>query len=208
VGRWPRVNSSISRVLLLGLATGTVERVPHIAVPEGVHGMRSLLAFRPEVAGPIGTLADVLLHAASTLTRGERELIASYVSTLNDCTFCAASHSAIAACHFDGNEPLVAAVNRDPESAPVSSKLKALLAIAARVQHGGRSVQDSDIARARREGATDVEIHDTVLIAAAFCMFNRYVDGLAAWTPTDPASYRERARLVAEHGYAASLPSR
>jgi uncharacterized peroxidase-related enzyme len=182
--------------------------VPHIAVPEGVPGIRSLLAFRPEVAGPIGALTDVLLHAANTLTRGERELIASYVSTLNDCTFCATSHSAIAGCHFDGNESLVATAIRDPEGSPISSKLKALLAIAACVQRGGRSVQDSDIARARREGATDVEIHDTVLIAAAFCMFNRYVDGLAAGIPAAPDGYRERARLVAEHGYAASLPSK
>ena len=62
------------------------------------------------------------------------------------------------------------------------------------------------MARARSEGATDREIHDTVLIAAAFCMFNRYVDGLAAWTPTDPEVYRQRARLTAEHGYAAGPP--
>ena len=58
-----------------------------------------------------------------------------------------------------------------------------------------------DIARARAEGATDVEIHDTVLIAAAFCMFNRYVDGLATLTPADPAAYDDMGRRMAEHGY-------
>jgi alkylhydroperoxidase family enzyme len=95
---------------------------------------------------------------------------------------------------------------RDPENAPISEKLKALLALARRVQQGGRSVGSDDIARARRAGATDIEIHDTVLIAAAFCMFNRYVDGLDAPTPKDPASYRGRAQMVADHGYSASLP--
>jgi uncharacterized peroxidase-related enzyme len=172
-----------------------------------VPGIRSLLAFRPEVAAPIGALTDVLLHAPNSLTRGERETIAAYVSALNDCTFCHNSHAAIASCHFGDDGALVAAVVTDVEHAPVSAKLKALLAIAARVQRGGREVRDADIARARAEGAADIEIHDTVLIAAAFCLFNRYVDGLGALTPTDPSGYRDRARFVAEHGYAASLPN-
>jgi hypothetical protein len=54
---------------------------------------------------------------------------------------------------------------------------------------------------ARKQGATDVEIHDTVLIAAAFCMYNRYVDGLATFAPDDPENYAERARALVEHGY-------
>jgi uncharacterized peroxidase-related enzyme len=180
--------------------------MPHIAVPEGVPGIRSLLAFRPEMAPSISALADVLLHAPNSLTRGERELIAAYVSSLNGCAFCHHSHAAIASCHLHDEGLLVDAVMKDPESAPISNKLKALLAVAARVQQSGRAVRDSDIARARSEGATDVEIHDTVLIAAAFCMFNRYVDGLGAITPTDLASYHGRAGFVAEHGYSASLP--
>jgi uncharacterized peroxidase-related enzyme len=180
--------------------------VPHITVPEGVPGIRSLFAFRPEVAQPLSVLADVLLHAESSLSRGERELIAAYVSSLNDCEFCHQSHAAVASCHLGDEGSTVTAVVRDAYSAPVSPKMKALLAIAARVQRSGREVRPSDIERARKEGATDIEIHDTVLIAAAFCMFNRYVDGLAAPTPTDAAGYRERARYVAEHGYAAILP--
>ncbi len=131
-------------------------------------------------------------------------MIAAYVSLLNKCMFCHNSHAAIAACHLD-DEALVASVMQDPERGAVSAKLKALLAVAARVQQGGRCVREEDIARARAEGATDTEIHDTVLIAAAFCMFNRYVDGLATWTPTDPAAYRERAGSVARDGYSASL---
>jgi uncharacterized peroxidase-related enzyme len=179
----------------------------HIKVPEGIPGIRSLLAFRPETAAPLGALADALLHAPNTLSRSARELIAAYVSSLNDCTFCYRSHAALAACHLHDDETLVASIVRDPESAPISPKLKALLDIARHVQKGGRSVTPADVARARSHGASDVEIHDAVLIAAAFCMFNRYVDGLDAWTPADPAGYRERARLVAAHGYAGSLPA-
>ena len=180
----------------------------HIAVPEGIPGIRSLFAFRPEVAASISALTDVLLHAPNSLSRGERELIGAYVSALNDCTFCHNSHAAIASCHLGDDGAIVRAVLADAERAPVSAKMKALLAIAARVQRGGRDVSDADIARARAEGATDIEMHDTVLIAAAFCMFNRYVDGLGALTPTDAAGYLQRARFVAEHGYAASLPTR
>jgi uncharacterized peroxidase-related enzyme len=165
-----------------------------------------LFAFRPDVAVPMSALADVLLHAPNSLSRGERELIAAYVSALNDCNFCHNSHAAVASCHIGDDGTLMRSVVADAEGAPVSAKMKALLAIAARVQRSGRDVRDTDIARARAEGATDVEIHDTVLIAAAFCMFNRYVDGLGALTPTDPAGYHDRARYVAEHGYSAILP--
>jgi uncharacterized peroxidase-related enzyme len=180
----------------------------HIQLPPDIPGMRSLLAFRPETAAPITALAQILLHAPNSLSRGERELIAARVSALNDCTFCRSSHAAIAACHL-GDEVLVASVVRDPDTAAITSKLKALLEIAGRVQQGGRAVRTEDVDRARREGATDIEIHDTVLIAALFCLCNRYVDGLATWTPDDPDFYRQRAALVAEHGYAdpAATPS-
>lgn len=180
----------------------------HIQVPEGLPGIRALLAFRPEIGPPLAALTNVLLHDEHSLSRGDRELIAACVSALNDCAYCRDSHAAIAACHLHHDEAVVRAVLADPQTAPVSAKLKALLAIAARVQQGGQSVEAGHIARARGEGATDIEIHDTVLIAAAFCMFNRYVDGLAAWTPTDPEGYRERARLVAERGYSVALPQR
>ena len=153
----------------------------------------------------MSALADVLLHAPNSLSRGERELIAAYVSSLNDCEFCHRSHAAVASCHLGDEGSLVEAVVRDAYSAPVAPKMKALLAIAARVQRSGREVREDDVARARAEGATDVEIHDTVLIAAAFCLFNRYVDGLAALTPTDAAGYRERARFIADHGYLAAI---
>jgi uncharacterized peroxidase-related enzyme len=153
----------------------------------------------------MSALADVLLHAPNSLSRGERETIAAYVSAMNACAFCHDSHAAVASCHLGDDGTLVASVVRDAEGAPVSAKMKALLSIAARVQRGGREVREADVERARAEGATDVEIHDTVLIAAAFCMFNRYVDGLGALTPADPAGYRERAQFVADHGYLAAF---
>ncbi len=173
--------------------------MPHIDLPAGVPGIRSLLAFRPDTAAPIAALTNALMCAPNTLSAGEREAIAAYVSALNGCVFCRHSHQAIAACHL--GDDVAAQTVADPEAAPVSPKLKALLAVAARVQRGGHEVRPADIDRARAAGATDREIHDTVLIAAAFCMFNRYVDGLAAWTPDDPTVYRASAARVLEHGY-------
>jgi len=162
--------------------------------------------FRPETAKPLNELADVLLHGSHTLLAGERELIAAYVSARNDCAYCQTIHGAIAAHHLGGNDALVDCVKRDFEGAGISAKLKALLAIAGKVQRSGKDVTADDIARARKEGASDLEIHDTVLIAAMFAMCNRYVDGLATWMPDDPEFYRQRAAKLAAEGYAASTP--
>jgi uncharacterized peroxidase-related enzyme len=161
------------------------------------------MAFRPETAAPINALVDILLRGPSTLTPGERELIAMYVSSQNDCLYCQTIHGAVAARHL-GSESVVIDVACRLQDADVSHKLKALLAIAGKVAKGGKHVVADDIARARQHGATDVEIHDTVLIAATFCMCNRYVDGLATWSPDDPQFYRERAALVTAHGYTVS----
>jgi uncharacterized peroxidase-related enzyme len=177
--------------------------MPHIAIPEGLPGIRGLFTVRPDTAKPLCELAHVLLHGPGSLSPGERELIATFVSSENDCHYCQTSHGAVAAVHLGGDEALVAEVKRDFEHAPISSKLKALLAIAGKVQQGGKSVRAGDVDRARAEGATDAEIHDTVLIAAAFCMYNRYVDGLATWAPATPESYRARASAIADKGYAA-----
>ena len=180
----------------------------HISLPEGLPGIRGPMAFRPDTAKPLNDLVDVLLRGPHTLTPGERELIATFVSARNDCRYCQTIHGAIAAHHLGGDEQLVVNVKRDPQHAAVSDKLKALLVIAGKVAESGKQVTEADIARARQHGATDLEIHDTVLIAAAFCMFNRYVDGLATWAPDDPDFYRQRAALVAENGYAASTVNR
>ena len=149
-------------------------------------------------------LAETLLRGPNTLTSGEREMIAAFVSSRNDCHFCQASHSAAAAHHLEGNYALVDAVKRDYQSAQISAKMKALLAIAGKVQQGGKQVTTDDVECARREGATDTEIHDTVLIAAAFCILNRYVDGLATLTPTDPQAYDRMGQRMAREGYVRS----
>jgi uncharacterized peroxidase-related enzyme len=178
--------------------------MPHISLPEGVPGIRGPMTFRPETAKPLNELADVLLRGPHTLSPGERELIATFVSSQNDCRYCQTIHGAIAAHHLGGNEGLVVQVKADPQQAPISDKLKALLVIAGKTAEGGKRVTAEDIARARQHGATDLEIHDTVLITGLFCMCNRYVDGLATWAPDDPDFYRARAALVAEHGYASA----
>jgi uncharacterized peroxidase-related enzyme len=176
--------------------------MPHIALPEGLPGIRAAFVYRPETGRPLSQLAEVLLRGPSTLSSAEREMIATFVSNRNDCLFCQSTHRAAAAHHLDGHYELVDAVRHDYTSAPISEKLKALLAIADKTRQSGKSVTDADIARARAAGATDLEIHDTVLIAAAFCMYNRYVDGLATFTPQDPTAYDQMGRHLAQEGYA------
>ena len=177
--------------------------MPHIQLPEGLPGIRGAMAFRPETAKPLNDLVQVLLRGPHSLTPGERELIATYVSYLNDCYYCQTIHGAIAAASLDDNEELVKRVKADFQHADISEKLKALLVIAGKVQKDGKNVTAEDVEDARRLGATDLEIHDTVLITAAFCMFNRYVDGLATVQPRDEEMYRERGKRIARDGYAA-----
>ena len=173
---------------------------PHIPVRDDLAGITSLLEYRLDTAEPIRELTQVLLRGPSTLTEGERELIASLVSHRNACRFCATAHTAAAELLL-GESETVEAVKRDPEHAPVSPKMRALLRIAAQVQRSGRLVTAEDVAAARAEGATDVEIHDAVLIAALFCLYNRYVDGLASFTPDDPQYYRTLADRIVHRGY-------
>jgi len=175
--------------------------MPHIQLPAGLPGIRGAMAYRPETAKPLNDLVEILLHGPNSLTTGERELIATYVSSENDCYYCQTIHGAIAAASLGDNEALVKKVKHDFEHAEISEKLKALLVIAGQAQRGGKQVTLEAVVCARYLGATDLEIHDTVLIAAAFCMFNRYVDGLATTQPRDEAMYRERGKRIAREGY-------
>jgi uncharacterized peroxidase-related enzyme len=175
--------------------------MPHIALNSSEPGIRGLLRYRPDTGRPLSELAEVLLRGPSTLTQGERELIAAHVSALNDCKYCASAHSACAAAQLPGGMTLVERVRADVSSAPVSVKLKALLDIAAAVRVSGHAVTTAHVAAARDAGATDQEIHDAVLIAAAFCMLNRYVDGLATVAPDDPAVYTAGAERLMTAGY-------
>ncbi len=173
----------------------------HIKVPDNLPGILGPMAISPESTKALRELAEVLLRGPNTLTPGEREIIATYVSSQNDCYFCQLSHGAAAAEHLGGNYELIDRIKQNFGTAEISEKLRSLLAIAGKVQKGGKHVTGEDVERARQQGATDKEIHDTVLIAAAFCMYNRYVDGLGTWQPTDPKAYREMGRRMADVGY-------
>jgi uncharacterized peroxidase-related enzyme len=174
--------------------------MPHIDLPHGLPGITSGFAFRPETAKPMRELAHILLHEPNSLTPGERELIATYVSSRNDCYFCQTSHGAAATSHL-GDSSVVKQVKTDFTQAPISEKLKRLLVIAGKVQQGGKHVTTEDVEAARQQGATDLEIHDTVLIAAAFSMYNRYVDGLATWQPQEESMYAQMGEQLASKGY-------
>jgi len=174
--------------------------MPHINLPEGYPGISAGFAYRPETAKPLRELADILLHQPNSLAPGERELIATFVSSRNCTTFCALSHGAAAANHL-GDASVVEKVKSNFLAAPIRTKLKALLTIAGKVQQDGKLVTQADVEAARMLGATDIEIHDTVLIAAAFSMYNRYVDGLGTVQPTDTGMYEQMGKHLAEEGY-------
>ena len=178
----------------------------HIKVPEGVPGIRSLVMFRPDTGKHLYDLAHVLLREPSPLTPAERELIAAYVSSRNNCKFCMSSHAAAARELYGNERHIVDCVIEDVGKAPVSEKMKALLTIAGKVQQSGKEVLPEDISNARKHGAEDRDIHDTVLIAATFSMFNRYVDGLASLTPTDEKAYDEMGKRMTTIGYVLPQP--
>ncbi len=173
----------------------------HINFDNTVPGIKSLVLFRPETGKPLYELATVLLRGTSPLSEAERELIAAYVSHRNNCMFCRNSHAAAARVLYGGDESKVDEVLNHIDSATVSEQMKALLNIAGKVQISGKEVKPEDIELARSLGADDMKIHDTVLIAASFSMFNRYVDGLASFTPTDPGVYEEMGKRMFESGY-------
>lgn len=176
--------------------------MPHITLPpNAAPGISGLLVAYPETGHSLRELVEALLRGPSTLSQGERELIASSVSWWNDCRFCHTSHGTAAAASLGCELDLIDDVKAGLQAYPASPKLRALLAIARQVQQGGRHVAESTVAAAREAGATDREIHDTVLIAAAFCMFNRYVDGLATSAPEANEAYRAIGEKMARQGY-------
>jgi len=174
--------------------------MPHIPLEEHLPGITGLLEYDKVAAAPIRELTQILLRGESTLTEGERELIATVVSNGNQCRFCTAAHTA-AADVLLGESDTAQKVKDNIATAPVSNKMKALLTIASMVRESGKAVTKEAIDTAKAEGATDIEIHDTVLIAALFCLYNRYVDGLATLTPADPAFYKGLGERLKNHGY-------
>jgi uncharacterized peroxidase-related enzyme len=174
----------------------------HIDFKNDLPGIRGPMIYQPETGKILNDLAEVLLHDENnTLSRGDREMIGAYVSSENDCFFCQNVHGAMAQHYYQSDMPFIDGIKKDFRSADISEKLKSLLSIAGSVQKGGKHVTADQIAQAKQLGATDREIHDTVLIAAAFCMFNRYVDGLNTWAPDDRQVYIDRAPIRAREGY-------
>lgn len=174
--------------------------MPHITLPSHLPGITGLLEYRQDTAQPIRELTQLLLRGSHTLTEGERELIATVVSHNNGCKFCTAAHTS-AANILLGNAETCELIKHDLENAPVSNKMKALLHIAKMTQKSGKSVTEEAIQLAKNEGASDREIHDTVLIAALFCFYNKYVDGLATVAPIDNDFYDKLGERITTVGY-------
>ncbi|WP_326701498.1 carboxymuconolactone decarboxylase family protein [Streptomyces sp. NBC_01754] len=178
--------------------------MPYITISNDQPGIRGLMIHHPDTAAPLNQLANVLLHGDASLNTGERELIAAYVSHLNNTPYCSGTHGAVAAARIEGGQDTVTAAFADPTTAPVTPRLRALLRIAAEVQKDARPVSEEAVTAARANGAQDAHIHDTVLIAAAFCLFNRYVSCLATNLPADSGYYEESAQRILEKGYGTS----
>ncbi len=174
--------------------------MPYIELESHLPGITGLLEYRKDSAQPIRDLTQYLLRGPSTLSEAERELIATVVSYGNECTFCTTAHTA-AADLLIGDHETAKQVKQNIETAPVSEKMKALLTIASLTRKGGKNVSAEIIERAKAAGATDIEIHDTVLIAALFCLYNRYVDGLATALPAEVGYYDTLAERIVNHGY-------
>lgn len=161
-------------------------------------GIIELLLYKSSTGEALSHLAHTLLHGPSGLSKAEREQIAAYVSSLNECAFCYQSHRAAAVAHA-GN---VSVPDEECLVIPIHPKMKALLAIAAKVKVSGKQVTPADMEAAKAAGASDEDLHDTVLIAAAFCMFNRYVDGLGTSLPENPSDFKSMGQRMASRGYA------
>jgi len=179
--------------------------MPHIQLPADTPGVLGPLTAYPETEKPLTALTNALMTGPSSLTRAERELIATFVSRGNECRFCTAAHAAVSR-HLLGDQAgVVDELLDEPATAAIEPKMRALLTIADKVRRDGRLVTDDDVREARRHGADDRAIHDTVLIAAMFCMYNRYVDGLATWTPSDPQVYEQIGNRIAAKGYGSTF---
>ena len=172
----------------------------HIKLEEHLHGVTGLLEFRKEAADPLRELTQFLLRGPNSLTEAEREWIATAVSNKNACVYCTTSHAAAADAYFGDND-ITEKIKNNVETAPISDKMKALLTIALQVQESGKNVTVESVEKAKKQGATDLEIHDTVMIAALFCFYNRYVDGLGTFAPTDPVYYADMAQRLKNKGY-------
>jgi uncharacterized peroxidase-related enzyme len=180
-------------------------------------GILAAIRLTPNLGIHLRGLADELLvndFPGTTLERAEREMLATAVSAGNDCFYCMDSHGAFAtalleACGATERLGLIDTIKLG-SSDGLDRKMSALLHIARTVRRDALALTDDDVAAAHEAGATDADVQLAVLIAAAFSMYNRMVDGFRAATPPATAAYRDRAREIASHGYSdprvASVP--
>jgi uncharacterized peroxidase-related enzyme len=186
------------------------QEAPIVGGLPDVPGILAAMHLAPALATHLRGFADALLvedYPGSTISRAERELIATAVSAGNDCFYCMDSHGAFASELLSRDDAAGVAALVDGiklgTSAGVSPKLAALLEIARGVQRNPRAVMRSEVEGALAAGATGADTQLAVLIAAAFCMYNRMIDGLRAPTPPSAEAYRHRASQIADHGYSA-----
>ena len=172
-----------------------------IKLKDKLPGIVGLIFYKRSTARGVGHLGQAALRGPSPLTVAERELIAAYVSSLNECDFCADSHGAIVNEILKDNGNTVRCAISNTASANISPRMRALLNIAGKVQKSGRLVTREDLQTARDLGASDEAIHDSVYVAAAFCFFNRYVDGLKTVPMKAKEDYIEPARMLIKFGY-------
>jgi uncharacterized peroxidase-related enzyme len=175
-------------------------------------GIGTALRLTPSLGAHLSGLADDLLvndFPGASITRGEREMLATAVSAANDCFFCMDSHAAHATALLERTGATALAPVLDQikmgSSEGVDDRLRALLAIARTVQRAPRELTAGEVAAARSAGATDADVQLAILIAAAFSMYNRMVDGFRARTAPDIEAYRARAAEIADHGYGAPV---
>lgn len=173
----------------------------HISLDPNLPGMRSLLAFRPAIAPSLLGLMQTIMRSNIGLSIGERELIATYVSKLNNCSQCFQIHGEVAKCFFIDQPTLINEILEDSNLSTITERQNVILNIAKNVQRGGLFVTAKQIEEAKLKGISELEIHDIVLIASLFCFFNKYSDGLGLTSNDTPETLSKRGQIMAEFGY-------
>jgi len=185
-----------------------LQQEPLVGGLPDVPGILTALRLTPALGVHLRGLADELLvddFEGATISRAQREMLATAVSAANDCFYCMDSHGAFASALLERSEaaelvPLVDEIKHG-SSEGFDPKMQALLHIARTVRREPLDLTAADVAAARDTGASDQDVQLAVLIAAAFSMYNRIVEGFRARTAPTPEAYRARADEIAEHGY-------
>jgi uncharacterized peroxidase-related enzyme len=153
----------------------------------------------PEPAKHLLAFHETVLRGDSPFTTGEREMIAAYVSGLNSCDYCHGIHSVTAEA-FGVPAGLLEAAVADLDSAPVSDKLKPVLAYVGKLTRTPSRMTEADAEAVFAAGWDENALHDAVLVCALFNFMNRMVEGIGI--KADAAYATESGERLAEVGYA------